>query len=35
LQAATRKSMIVSFGLLAALRMSRFLDPQGHGEIDE
>jgi hypothetical protein len=35
LSAATRKSMIVSFGLLAARRMSRVLDPQGHGEIDE
>jgi hypothetical protein len=35
LSAATRKSMIVSFGLLAARRMSRLMDPQGHGDIDE
>jgi hypothetical protein len=35
LPAATRKSMIVSFGLLAARRMSRLADPQGHGDIDE
>ncbi|MEH2511652.1 hypothetical protein V1291_003006 [Nitrobacteraceae bacterium AZCC 1564] len=35
LAAATRKSMIVSFGLLAARRMSRLVDPQGHGDIDE
>ena len=35
LPAATRKSMIVGFGLLAARRMSRVLDPQGHGDIDE
>lgn len=35
LPAATRKSMIVSFGLLAARRMSLLVDPQGHGDIDE
>lgn len=35
LPAATRKSMIVAFGLLAARRISRMIDPQGHGEIDE
>jgi hypothetical protein len=35
LAAATRKSMIVSFGLLAARRMSRLVDPQGHGDTDE
>jgi len=32
--AATRKIMMVGFGLLAAQRMSRALDPQGHS-IDE
>lgn len=35
LPAATRKAMIVAFGLLAARRISRMIDPQGHGEIDE
>ncbi len=35
LPAATRKSMIVSFGLLAAQRISRLIDPQGHANIDE
>ncbi len=35
LPAATRKSMIVAFGLLAARRVNRMIDPQGHGEIDE
>lgn len=35
LAAATRKSMIVSFGLLAAQRMNRLIDPQGHTEIVE
>jgi hypothetical protein len=32
--AATRKSMIVSFGLHAAHRMNRLIDPQGHAEIE-
>lgn len=32
--AATRKSMIVSFGLLAAQRISRLIDPQGHASQD-
>ena len=31
--AATRKSMIVSFGIHAAQRMNRLVDPQGHPEI--
>ena len=35
LPAATRKSMIVSFGLLAAQRMERLIDPQGHAGFDE
>jgi hypothetical protein len=35
LPAATRKAMTVAFGLLAARRISRMIDPQGHGEIDE
>lgn len=35
LPAATRKTMIVAFGLLAARRINRMIDPQGHGEIDE
>lgn len=35
LPAATRKSMIVSFGLLAAQRISRLIDPQGHANVDE
>lgn len=35
LPAATRKSMIVSFGLLAAQRISRLADPQGHASFDE
>lgn len=35
LPAATRKSMIVAFGFLAARRINRMIDPQGHGEIDE
>jgi hypothetical protein len=33
--AATRKSMIVSFGLLAAQRIGRLIDPQGYPGIDE
>ncbi|MES2750729.1 MAG: MmcB family DNA repair protein [Pseudomonadota bacterium] len=35
LPAATRKSMIVSFGLLAAQRINRLVDPQGHAAVDE
>jgi hypothetical protein len=35
LAAPTRKLMTVRFGLLAAQRMSRLLDPQGHAEIRE
>lgn len=35
LPAATRKAMIVAFGLLAARRINRMVDPQGHGDIDE
>lgn len=35
LPAATRKSMIVSFGLVAAQRISRVIDPQGHASLDE
>jgi hypothetical protein len=35
LPAATRKAMIVAFGLLAARRINRMIDPQGHGDIDE
>jgi hypothetical protein len=34
LPAATRKAMIVSFGLLAARRVNRLADPQGHGDIE-
>ena len=33
LPAATRKSIIVSFGMHAAQRMNRLIDPQGHPEI--
>jgi hypothetical protein len=32
LPAATRKSMIVRFGIAAAQRINRLVDPQGHGE---
>jgi hypothetical protein len=32
---ATRKVMMIRFGLAAARRMSRLIDPQGHGLIDE
>lgn len=32
--AATRKSIIVSFGLLAAQRIGRLVDPQGHESMD-
>ncbi len=35
LPAPTRKLMMVRFGLVAAQRMSRLLDPQGHAEIGE
>ncbi|MCX7308579.1 MAG: MmcB family DNA repair protein [Afipia sp.] len=35
LPAATRKSMILIFGLHAAQRMNRLIDPQGHVEIIE
>jgi hypothetical protein len=33
LPAATRKSMMVRFGITAALRINRLVDPQGHIEI--
>ena len=32
LAAATRKLMTVRFGMAAALRINRLIDPQGHGE---
>jgi hypothetical protein len=32
LPAPTRKLMTVRFALVAAQRMSRLVDPQGHGE---
>ncbi|MDE2062915.1 MAG: MmcB family DNA repair protein [Bradyrhizobium sp.] len=32
LPGATRKSMMVRFGMAAALRMNRLVDPQGHRE---
>ena len=32
LPAATRKSMTVRFGMAAAQRINRLVDPQGHGE---
>ena len=35
LPAPTRKLMTVRFGLVAAQRMNRLLDPQGHAEIRE
>lgn len=35
LSAPTRKGMMLRFGLAAARRMSRLIDPQGHGLIDE
>lgn len=35
LPAATRKVMLVNFGLLAAQRMNRLIDPKGHAVIDE
>ncbi|RTL53790.1 MAG: DNA repair protein MmcB-related protein [Bradyrhizobiaceae bacterium] len=33
--AATRKLMLLRFGLVAARRINRMIDPQGHGMIDE
>ena len=35
LPAATRKSMLLRFGLVASRRINRLIDPQGHGMIDE
>jgi hypothetical protein len=35
LSAATRKVMMIQFGLSAARRINRLIDPQGHGLIDE
>ncbi|WP_454003078.1 MmcB family DNA repair protein [Afipia felis] len=35
LPAPTRKVMMIRFGLAAARRMSRLIDPQGHGLNDE
>jgi hypothetical protein len=35
LSAATRKVMMIGFGLLAAQRMSHALDPQGHASLNE
>jgi len=35
LSAPTRKAMMIRFGLAAARRMSRLIDPQGHSIIDE
>ncbi|MBY0382124.1 MAG: MmcB family DNA repair protein [Xanthobacteraceae bacterium] len=35
LPAATRKLMMIQFGLCAARRIHRLIDPQGHGVIDE
>lgn len=35
LPAATRKVMMLRFGLVAARRINRLTDPQGHGMIDE
>lgn len=35
LPAATRKVMMIQFGLSAARRINRLVDPQGHGMIDE
>ena len=35
LAAPTRKVMMIRFGLAAAGRMSRLIDPQGHGLIEE
>jgi hypothetical protein len=32
LPAATRKSMMLRFGIAAAQRINRLIDPQGHGE---
>lgn len=35
LPAATRKVMMIRFGIAAARRMNRLIDPQGHGMVDE
>lgn len=35
LPAATRKVMLLRFGLVAARRISKLTDPQGHGMVDE
>lgn len=35
LPAPTRKAMMIRFGLVAARRMGRLIDPQGHGMVDE
>ncbi|MBX9710490.1 MAG: MmcB family DNA repair protein [Xanthobacteraceae bacterium] len=35
LPAATRKVMLLRFGLVASRRINRLVDPQGHGMIDE
>lgn len=35
LPAATRKAMLLRFGLAAARRINRLIDPQGHTAIDE
>jgi len=35
LPASTRKQMTIQFGLSAARRINRLIDPQGHGTIDE
>jgi hypothetical protein len=35
LPAATRKVMLLRFGLVAARRINRLIDPQGHAAIDE
>ncbi len=35
LPAATRKLMLLRFGLVAARRINKLIDPQGHGMIDE
>lgn len=35
LPAPSRKVMTIRFGLAAAQRMSRLIDPQGHGMVDE
>jgi hypothetical protein len=35
LAAATRKQMTVRFGMAAALRINRLVDPQGHADFWE